>query len=62
MDLIRRADMPVISVSDDTFTAATRISGLMVKIRPGDTNKIHAAEQLVSRYVDIDRMLGILAE
>ena len=57
LHLISRTHIPVVSVDDDTFTAATRINSLIVKIRPGDKSKIYATERLVSRYVDVDRLL-----
>jgi BioD-like phosphotransacetylase family protein len=61
MNLIRRTYIPIISVPDDTFTVATTISSLIVKVRPGDKNKIYATERLVSRYVDVDRVLDMLS-
>lgn len=61
MALISRTHIPVVSVSEDTFTTAAKIHGLIVKIRPGDKSKIYAAERLVSRHVDIDRLLDILS-
>lgn len=60
MHLIRRTDIPIISVPDDTFTVASRINGLIVKIRSGDKNKIYATERLVTRYVKVDRLLDML--
>ncbi|MHB0911904.1 MAG: phosphotransacetylase family protein [Armatimonadota bacterium] len=62
MELIHRANIPVIRVAGDTFRAATKIHSVMVKLRPGDTRKIHAAERLVQQYVDIDRLLELLKE
>ena len=62
MDLICRSEIPVIGVPDDTFTMATRIDNLVVKVRPGDTPKIAAAEELVSQYLDIDRLMDMLSE
>ena len=61
MHLIRRTDIPVISVPEDTFTVASRINGLIVKIRPGDRNKVYATERLVSRHVDFDRLMDKLS-
>jgi len=58
--LIRRSEIPCISVSEDTFTVATRINGLIVKIRPGDRERIAVTEDLVARYVDIERALDLL--
>ncbi len=62
LHLIERAQIPVIRVAQDTFTAATRINSLMVKIRPGDTAKIEAAECLVSEHVDMDRVMNLLQQ
>lgn len=62
LHLIRRTHIPIISVPEDTFTVATKINGLIVKVRPGDKNKIYATERLVNRYVDIDRLLTMLEE
>ncbi len=62
MDLINRSNIPVISVPDDTFTVATKINNLIVKVRPGETAKIAASEEVVAKYVDIDRITSMLAE
>lgn len=62
MRLVGRAKIPVICVSSDTFSAAAKINSLMVKLRPGDRNKICAAERLVKQYVDLDRILAKLKE
>lgn len=60
MELIRRTSMPVILVQDDTYTVASKIAKLIIKIRPGDSDKIHAAEEMVDEYVDVDRILEIM--
>lgn len=57
LELLRRTSIPVIGVPQDTFTAATKINNLIVKVRPGDIEKITAGEELVNRHVDIDRLL-----
>lgn len=62
MDLIRRSNIPVMSVSDDTFTVATRMNNLIVKVRPGDTAKISASEEIVDQYVDTDRIIDMLSQ
>lgn len=61
MDLVRKTDIPVIMVNEDTFTVASKIAKLIVKIRPSDTDKIRAAEELVEQCVDIDRLLQRLS-
>ncbi|MCL5104580.1 MAG: AAA family ATPase [Armatimonadetes bacterium] len=57
MDLITKIDMPVILVNEDTYTVASKIAKLIVKIRPGDTEKIRAAEEMVDQFVNVDRLL-----
>lgn len=58
--LMEEVPIPVIAVKDDTFTAASRIDSLIVKLRPGEMKKIKATEQLIEKYVDIDRILEML--
>ena len=60
MELLQKTAIPVILVQDDTFSVASKIAKLIVKIRPGDTDKIKAAEAMVDEYVDVDRILDIL--
>jgi len=57
MRLIRRSSMPVMIVPEDTYSAASQISDLVVKIRPSDVKKIRIAEILVKRYLDIEALL-----
>lgn len=61
MNLVRRTHIPIVSVTDDTFTAASKINNLIVKIRPGEKNKIYATERLVSGHVDVDRLLDMIS-
>ena len=49
----------VIAVEDDTFTTASKIDNLIVKIRPGETRKIKVIEELIEKYVDIDRVIDL---
>ena len=57
LDMVKRSALPVLLVEDDTYSVASKIAKLIVKIRPGDTEKITAAEEMVESYVDIDRVL-----
>ena len=59
LELIRKTDLPVILVDDDTYTVASKIAKLIVKLRPEDAEKISAAEDLVDEYVDVDRLLDL---
>ena len=60
MDLIKRTYIPVILVPDDTFTVASKVDHLIVKIRPSDHDKIRATEEMVDQYVDVNRILNVL--
>lgn len=60
LELLERTRIPVIMVMDDTFSVASKIAKLIVKIRPDDSEKILAAEELVESYVDVDRILDKL--
>jgi len=55
--MVKATNMPVIMVPDDTFSVASKIAKLIVKIRPGDAEKIRMTEEMVEKYVDVDRMM-----
>lgn len=58
MELVEKTYVPVILVQEDTYTVASKIAKLIVKIRPNDFDKIRAAEDMVEENVDIDRLLS----
>jgi len=60
MQLTRETGIPLILVEEDTYTTAARIDDLIVKIRPGDDEKIAAAEALIERYVAVDKTLELM--
>jgi hypothetical protein len=57
MELVARTYVPVILVKEDTYTVASKIAKLIVKIRPDDFEKISAAEAMVDEFVDVDRII-----
>ena len=62
MELLERTSLPIVLVKEDTYTVASKIAKLIIKIRPSDTAKIRAAEEMVDQYVDVDRVLGMLQQ
>ena len=60
MRLLKEVSIPAIAVKEDTFTTASKINSLIVKIRPGEVKKIKATEHLIEKYVDIDRILELI--
>ncbi len=57
MQVVEKVGIPIVLVSDDTYTVASRIAKLIVKIRPSDFEKIRAAEKMVEQFVDVDRLI-----
>ncbi len=58
--IIRRTQIPVLLMEDDSYTAASKIHDLIVKIRPCDTRKIELAKTMVRQYVDVEGILKSL--
>ncbi|MCD4814581.1 AAA family ATPase [bacterium] len=52
LELIYRSRIPVITCSKDTYTVASQIHDLMVKISPEETSKIEHAIKLVHDHFD----------
>lgn len=57
MSLIKKAKIAVLSVGDDTYTIASRVHDLTVKIRPQDKEKYKLVVDLVHKYVDIKKII-----
>ena len=60
LHLMKEIPIPLIAVEADTFTTASKINSLIVKIRPNEVKKIKATEQLIEKYVDVDRILDLI--
>ena len=57
MQLLAQGNIPVISVQDDTFTTAQKITNLIIKIRPEDEEKIRTIKELVLEYINVDQLV-----
>jgi BioD-like phosphotransacetylase family protein len=57
MKLIKAAPLPIIASPMDSYTIASRIHSMTVKTLPGDSEKIDRIQEIVSDYVDVDRIL-----
>lgn len=60
LKLIKETNIPIILVNDDTFTTAQKITNLIIKIRPGDSDKISKVKEIIKQYVDIDLIVSRL--
>ena len=58
ISLIRNAPVPVLLSKYDTYTVASRIHDLIVKIGDKDTHKIEIARCLAEKYVDLRKVLS----
>lgn len=57
MNLLHKAQVPVLLAKSDTYDVATSVHDLTVKIRPRDTEKIDAVVKLIKDNVDLNRIL-----
>ena len=57
MDLLSKAEIPVLLAKSHTYDVVTNIHDLTVKIRPQDTEKINAVEKLIKFNVDLKQIL-----
>jgi BioD-like phosphotransacetylase family protein len=56
LNLIKRTHIPLLSVKEDSFTIATIITNMLVKVSEKDSEKITKIQNLVEEYVDVDRI------
>jgi len=59
-DLLRRTDIPTLVTKDDTYSAASKVHDLIIKVQPQDKEKIAAIIDLVEDRVDVDKILKYL--
>lgn len=57
MQQLKERGVPVLLSQLDTYTVASMVSSLNVKIRPKDKEKIAAVEQMIHDYVDLDLII-----
>ena len=57
LEMLGGSSLPVMVSPMDSYTIAQRIHSMTVKTLPGDTQKITRIQDLISRYVNIPRLL-----
>jgi BioD-like phosphotransacetylase family protein len=57
MELLLKAEIPVLLAGSDTYDVATCVHDLTVKIRPCDSEKINAVVKLIKENVDFNKIL-----
>jgi len=56
MNLLEKAEIPVLLARSDTYDVATTVHDLTVKIRARDKDKVEAVIKLIKDHVDLDRI------
>jgi BioD-like phosphotransacetylase family protein len=54
---LKDLSIPLLLAKQDTYTAASVVYGLTVKIRPTDTEKIEIVKQMTQNYVDLNMIV-----
>lgn len=60
LKLVKNCDFTILLSDNDTYNTAKRVHERRVKIRSSDKDKIKEAERLVTQYVDLDRLMGLI--
>lgn len=56
IDLVKRANIPLLLAAGDTYSTASEIHDLTVKIKAEDLEKTGIIKDMFEKYVDIDRL------
>jgi len=60
VDLVKRAGIPLLLAEGDTYTVASKVHDLHVKVMPEDTRKAEIIKDMIEEYVDIDTLTRYL--
>ena len=62
LKLVKKTNIPIILVNDNTYETAQKLNNLIVKIRPEDVDKIQEATKLIEKYVAIEHIIKNIKE
>lgn len=57
LDMLSRSGIPVLLAKPDTYTVASKVHDLTIKIRPVDKVKIDTVVKMIHNYVDLDAII-----
>lgn len=60
IEVIEKYDIPLLVVKEDSFHTASLISNMIFKLRAEDKTKIRETQDLIEKYVDVDRIYNML--
>ena len=58
IELLQKSHMPVLFTHHDTYTVAAKVEHLICKIQKTDKDKMQEATLLVSKYMDVKKILN----
>lgn len=58
MRVVEAMPFPVLAIDAESYRVASKVHDLTVKTRPADTGKIGLIRDLISRHVDVERILA----
>ncbi len=60
LKVLEKSKIPVLITKEDTYSIASRVHSLVVKLKPQDAHKIKIIIDMVEKYVDVDKILTSL--
>lgn len=60
ISLLKHSQIPVLLCEEQTYQVSARVTDMVFKINPDDTDKIAEAQKLVGDYLDLDHVLESL--
>lgn len=56
MEMIAKSTIPLIICEDDSYAVASKINQMTVKTQPSDTDKIPIIKNLITKYIDLNKI------
>ncbi|MFA6321715.1 MAG: AAA family ATPase [Candidatus Omnitrophota bacterium] len=60
LERLNKSKIPVLTTKEDTYSIASRVNSMIVKLKPQDTGKIKIIVDMVEKYVDVDKVIANL--
>ena len=60
VELLKRSKLPVFLAREDSYTVASKIHDMPLRIQPNDGEKISRVQSLVSSHVEVDEIVSAL--
>lgn len=60
LNFLKQSNIPTLMTKEDTYSVASRIHHILIKLHPQDTSKIKTVVDMVEKHVDIGEVLASL--